>query len=46
MALCFDGTKLLTLFNTISSKFQALSTVSALASNYKGMKVGFKFERK
>ena len=46
MALCFDGTKLLTLFNSISSKFQALSTVSALASNYNGMKVGFKFERK
>lgn len=46
MALCFDGTKLLSLFNSISSKFQALSTVSALASNYNGMKVGFKFERK
>lgn len=46
MALCFDGTKLLTLFNSISSKFQALSTVSALASNYNGMKVGFKFEKK
>lgn len=46
MALCFDGTKLLSLFNSISSKFQALSKVSALASNYNGMKVGFKFERK
>lgn len=45
MALCFDGTKLLTLFNSISSKFSSLSTVSALASNYKGMKVGFKFSK-
>lgn len=45
MALCFDGTKLLTLFNTISARYQALSTVSALASNYKGMKVGFKFKK-
>lgn len=45
MSLCFDGSKLLTLFNSISSKFQALSTVSALASNYKGMKIGFKFGR-
>lgn len=46
MSLCFDGTKLLTLFTAISAKFQTLSTVSALAANYKGMKVGFKFEKK
>lgn len=45
MSLCFDGSKLLTLFNAISSKFQTLNTVSALASNYKGMKVGFKFSK-
>lgn len=45
MSLCFDGTKLLSLFTAISAKFQTLSTVSALASNYNGMKVGFKFTK-
>lgn len=45
MSLCFDGTKLLTLFTNISSKFSSLSTVGALASNYDGMKVGFKFTK-
>lgn len=45
MALCFDGSKLLTLFKGISSKISSLSTVSALASSYDGMKVGFKFKK-
>lgn len=45
MDLVFDGTKLLTLFNTLSTKFSALSTVSSLANNYNGMKVGFGFKK-
>lgn len=45
MALCFDGKKLLTLFTAISAKFSALSTVSTLAGQYDGMKVGFKFSK-
>lgn len=46
MSLCFDGSKLLVLFQTISSKFSSLNTVSALASQYNGAKVGFKFAKK
>lgn len=46
MALCFDGSKVLTLFNQISSKFSSLSTISTLAQSYSGMKCGFKFNKK
>lgn len=46
MELCFDATKLLSLMNTISSKFSSLKTVTNLASQYNGMKVGFGFTKK
>lgn len=45
MSLCFDASKLLTLFTTLGSKFSALSTITSIASNYDGMKVGFKFSK-
>lgn len=45
MSLCFDGSKLLTLFTNLSSKVSSLKTVSTLASSYSGMKVGFKFAK-
>ncbi|MBR5715355.1 MAG: DUF4923 family protein [Bacteroidales bacterium] len=44
MSLCFDSTKVLNLFTTISKSYN--STISALAGNYDGMKTGFKFTRK
>lgn len=45
MALTFDASKFLTLVNTASSLSQNLSTISSLASNYNGMKIGFTFTR-
>lgn len=45
MALTFDATKLLSLMGSVGSNFQQLQLVSALASNYDGMKVGFKFSK-
>jgi len=46
MSLCFDSTKMLTLFNSISSKFSKLQTLNAVTKNYEGMKVGFKLSKK
>lgn len=46
MTLTFDATKMLTLMQSISSKMSALSTVSALAGSYNGMKIGFEFSKK
>lgn len=46
MELCFDSSKLLTLMTSISSKYNSLKTISALASQYQGLKVGFTFEKK
>lgn len=43
MYLTFDGDKFLNFVKTMGSKFSALTTVVALANNYEGMKVGFKF---
>jgi hypothetical protein len=45
MTLTFDASKMLTLFQTISSKMSALSTVSSIASMYNGMKIGFEFSK-
>jgi hypothetical protein len=45
MTLTFDASKMLTLFQTVSSKMSALSTVSSIASLYNGMKVGFDFKK-
>lgn len=46
MLLTFDGGKLLTLMQTLGSRFSVLSTVSTIAASYQGMKVGFAFEKK
>lgn len=43
MSLCFDSTKVLQLFTTISANLS--SSISTLAGSYKGMKTGFKFTR-
>ncbi len=43
MSLCFDSTKALNLFSSISKSYN--STISALADSYDGMKTGFKFTR-
>jgi hypothetical protein len=45
MTLTFDASKMLTLFQTLSSKMSALSTVSTIASMYNGMKIGFDFKK-
>lgn len=45
MELCFDGSKLLTLMETLGSRFQTLNAVTSLAKQYSGMKVGFAFEK-
>lgn len=45
MALTFDASKLLELFKTISSKMSSLSTLSAIAGQYTGMKLGFKLAK-
>ena len=45
MVLTFDGDKFLTFMKTLGTRFSMLSTVSTLASNYEGMKVGFKFNK-
>ncbi len=43
MSLCFDSTKALNLFTSISKSYN--SSISALAGSYDGMKTGFKFTR-
>lgn len=45
MALTFDASKLLDLFKTISSKFSSLSTITTIAGQYTGMKMGFKLAK-
>lgn len=45
LALTFDASKLLTLFQTISANMSSLATVSAIAGQYTGMKVGFKLKK-
>ncbi len=45
LALTFDASKLLTLFQTISANVSSLATVSAIAGQYTGMKVGFKLTK-
>ena len=45
MVLTFDASKMLVLFQSISSKMSALSTVSTIASLYNGMKIGFEFSK-
>ncbi len=43
IAMLFEGTKLLTIFQTVAgaSGSGALSTISSLSSNYKGLRIGF-----
>lgn len=43
MSLCFDSTKVLSLFSSVSKSFGA--TVGSLSNNYSGMKTGFKFTK-
>jgi len=43
MSLCFDSTKVLSLFSSVSKSFN--STLSSLSGSYSGMKTGFKFTR-
>lgn len=43
MSLCFDSTKVLSLFSSVSKSFG--STLGSLAGSYSGMKTGFKFTR-
>lgn len=45
MGLTFDATKLLNLVNTVSAASSQLSTISALAGSFKGMKLGFEFAK-
>lgn len=45
MGLTFDASKLLALINTAASQSSSLSNISAIASNYTGMKLGFQFSR-
>lgn len=48
MSLCFDSTKVLSLFSNsqVSNVSSTLGTFSALAQNFNGMKTGFKFQKK
>lgn len=48
MSLCFDSTKVLSLFSNsqVSNASATLGTFAALAQNFDGMKTGFKFTRK
>lgn len=43
MSLCFDSTKVLTLFTQVSKSFG--STLGNLSGSYSGMKTGFKFTK-
>lgn len=43
MSLCFDSTKVLSLFTSLSAAFN--KTVSAVSGQYSGMKTGFKFTK-
>lgn len=47
MSLCFDSSKVLGLFSSLSSQLSGysntLSNIGSLAGNYNGMKTGFKF---
>lgn len=45
MALTFDASKFLSLVNAAASMSQNLSSISSIASNYNGMKIGFTFTR-
>ena len=45
MGLTFDASKLLTLVNSASAVSSSLSSISAIASNYSGMKLGFEFSK-
>lgn len=48
MSLCFDSSKVLSLFSsagTLSNGQSALGSIGAVAQNFKGMKTGFKFKR-
>lgn len=49
LSLCFDGTKVLSLFTSLGSSLSSVSstigTVSSLASNFDGMKIGFAFKK-
>lgn len=48
MSLCFDSSKVLSLFSaagTISNGQSTLGNIGAIAQNFKGMKTGFKFKR-
>ena len=45
MGLTFDASKLLTLLNSASAVSSSLSSISAIAGNYSGMKLGFEFSK-
>ena len=49
MSLCFDSSKVLGLFSSLSSQLSGysntMSNIGSLAGNYNGMKTGFKFVR-
>ncbi len=45
LALTFDASKLLTLFQTVSANMSSLATISAIAGQYNGMKVGFRLTK-
>jgi hypothetical protein len=45
MGLTFDASKMLVLFQSVSSKMTSLATISTIAGQYNGMKVGFEFTK-
>ncbi|MBQ0057541.1 MAG: DUF4923 family protein [Bacteroidales bacterium] len=45
LCLTFDSSKFMDLVSTLGSKFKSLATVTALAGQYDGMKIGFKFSK-
>lgn len=48
MSLCFDSSKVLSLFSaagSLSNGQSTLGNIGAIAQNFKGMKTGFKFKR-
>lgn len=45
LGLTFDASKLLTLVTAASGKISALNTLTSLASNFNGMKIGFEFSK-
>lgn len=46
MGLTFDATKLLTLMTSVSAQSSQLSSITALAGQFSGMKLGFEFAKK